>query len=112
MRETKFRAIHPTGGLVYFNLKSIDGYGSIMMDDGFQSIEDCDLSQFTGLIDSTGKEVYEGDILQFADMHNGTGVIEFVGNGYWVTDNNGKHHLPTNRKVIGNIYQNPELIPL
>ena len=62
--------------------------------------------QFTGLSDKNGKEIYEGDLIQFERCEgvwpDQIGVHE-VG---WLF-NCGNSFLG---EVIGNIYENPELI--
>ena len=68
--------------------------------------------QFTGLHDKNGKEIYEGDILQYTDNFNRpiTGVVQYLGNGFWIEEKDETHYMPNDREVIGNIYENPELI--
>ena len=118
-REIKFRAWVPTGDGITHEMyypggkvttgKLIDTFGTVM--------------QYTGLKDRTGKEIYEGDVIQFNDE----GYTEFGwGNVYgqvvwvdcsfevsmvkpktetfWDLENN------ENWEIIGNIYENPDLI--
>lgn len=70
------------------------------------------IMQFTGLYDKNGKEIYEGDIV----IHINTGgEHEQV---YWNKEDacfackGGEHEswLDPGYEVIGNIYENPELL--
>jgi len=67
---------------------------------------------FTGLLCKNGREIYEGDILNF------TGPLEGKGDVYWDTglfrvkgdDLDVVLGHAVEKEVIGNIYENPELI--
>lgn len=67
------------------------------------------LSQFTGLKDKNGKEIYEGDIIRYG--RNKPKVVEMI-NERWIPfcsgDEHGYHWNMI--EVIGNIYENPELM--
>lgn len=66
------------------------------------------MQQFTGLTDKNGKEVYEGDVVTYRDQFNNIkqGVVEWDSGGFRVES--GGLFKP--EEVIGNIYENPELI--
>ncbi|MCK9369525.1 YopX family protein [Candidatus Dojkabacteria bacterium] len=74
---------------------------------------DIEIMQYTGLKDKNGKEIYEGDILKCGNVEKFEVkwiVTEhkcFVQYGYPDTHN---FHCSHWCEVIGNIYENPELI--
>ena len=71
------------------------------------------IMQFTGLLDKKGKEIYEGDIMRCTDTgHEYNAQMIWEEGGFWIFDGNKNPHLPYKdyREVIGNIYENPELI--
>lgn len=75
------------------------------------------LMQFTGLKDKNNKEIYEGDILKankkWFKLGNDVGIVGFHKGQYCVRDDEWDNtDYITNRKVevIGNIYENPELL--
>ena len=119
MREIKFRAwdkvekvmyniAYPTclGVEVY-----IENHGNY---EEF-SIGECELMQYTGVKDFTGREVYEGDL--YEDDENMLWVVEFengkfvLNNVYMIADfdivNISKY---STYKCIGNIYENSDLL--
>lgn len=81
--------------------------------------KDMILMQFIGLLDKNGKEIYEGDILK--NEYNEINIVkwtwgkwhEMVGHGEMgAIINSGFRILSHGNKheIIGNIYENPELL--
>ena len=75
------------------------------------------IGQYTSLRDKFGKDIYEGDILKVGDVKTlievryVRGIFAFLWNGN--LDDEFPCNAPTQEwaEVIGNIYDNPELIP-
>lgn len=78
--------------------------------------ENAILMQSTGLKDKSGQEIFEGDILGTKDgLLNG--FVEYREDlGMWTNSliryNNFERlcNVASNREIIGNVYQNPELL--
>ena len=77
--------------------------------------DDVKLMQFTGLLDKIGKEIYEGDLIKvgnFGDLHE----VIWEERAYYrmrkLGSNTGIAFYVNDRslEVIGNIYENPELL--
>ena len=90
-------------------------WGGICESDCFD-FKDVILMQSTGLKDKNGKEVFEGDVLGTKDgLLNG--VVEYRSDlGMWtnslISYNNFERlcNVAGNREIIGNIYENPEIL--
>ena len=67
-----------------------------------------DLMQFTGLLDKNGKEIYEGDIIKGKEMGVCIVFWDKKRARFWITA--GWGDLTDRCEVIGNIYENPELL--
>jgi len=119
-REIKFRAWIETGKFKYMNY-SIEFCGGLINDIFATSGKEplniyhskITYMQYTGLKDKNGKEIYEGDILE--DKW-GYRFPVFFEDGCYKTDSedfekvNERQINYHNLKVIGNIYENPELL--
>ena len=82
----------------------------------YYNFDDIVLMQSTGLKDKNGKEIFEGDILGSKDgLLNGV-VLYRTDLAMWTVDliryNNFERlcNVANDRKIIGNIYKNPELL--
>lgn len=97
--------------------KAIIGYSKSSSNYGNYSIsfDDIELMQYTGLHDKNGEEIYEGDIVYVAsedenafilwDEETARFIIHFDG---WIADFD--NYYGKELEVIGNIYNNPELL--
>lgn len=78
---------------------------------GMQNFE---LMQSTGLKDKNGTEIYEGDIVK--NIYDEIYVVKWFDAAFYLEEkyNGGfdyhELHFEDNKKVIGNIYENPELL--
>lgn len=99
-----------------------DGLGPCDACDGIYG-ERAIIMQSTGLCDKNGKEIFEGDIIQFKDKKLGGGCDIIQGNVLWQdTFNNLRVYTSKynqfyrsimsccDKVVVGNIYDNPELL--
>jgi uncharacterized phage protein (TIGR01671 family) len=129
MREIKFRAWDKRINKLFYDFSKVLFALSSMEYDDFI------LMQYTGLKDKNGKEIYEGDIVERTRNKDLIGKIIFYPCYGWsaiwkyknptneqrkdffltctIADNEfkeGKWIWKTEVEVIGNIYENPELL--
>lgn len=107
MRTLKFRIWNTKGKCFYTSDHVKANFFNFI-----EKMPDQPIMQFTGLLDRHGKDIYEGDILKENLSFGGHKSVEYIGNGFWCKNENGDRSMPTEeyREVIGNIYENPELV--
>ena len=86
----------------------------------WKGLQDGSLGQFTGFFDANDKEIYEGDIVQYTDpkthKNHRFHVVFDLGCFGFRNDNVTKQttplsgHIMTKWEVVGNMYDNPEML--
>ena len=127
MREIKFRAWDKKKKIMYDNVSfSSDNYSPRRITSPdidilkFVNYDDCELIQYTGPKDKNGNEIYEGDLVEWDGK---IFIIEYEKGCYWLHSKKNDSGVyiggvyilsieatPCEFEIIGNIYENPELI--
>ena len=120
MREIKFRGKYGNNPWLYGSLvtrnrnnngiQERNSSAAILVDDG-------SIGQYTGMHDSNGEDIYDGDIVRTSDDDDELAVVEWDEEDlrFTVTHGNvvnglGEEYYPREVEVVGNIYDNPELL--
>lgn len=133
MRVPKFRAWDVHEKKMFTNDQLIIWNGNVYANDNFElnvnnlkgwSIDEKYLMQSTGLKDKNGKEIFEGDIVKFSDCDDEVYItpvvwdknyacfgVSFSG-GYPISFDYLEEFYTELKdiEVVGNIYENPELL--
>ena len=110
----------------------VNRYGNLSVSYRLKLEEYKNITQFTGLLDKNNKEIYEGDIVKLTlpgychdqqnfkigfgkyACHFGEGYIDDTEYGYYFTSKKSGNWTmafsDTQSEIIGNIFQNPELL--
>lgn len=103
-REIKFRVLCERSNTMFF----------IGLGHTYKDLSDTKIMQFTGLLDKNGAEIYEGDIIRHDEANMNMQVVFENGCFNWADENgksyNALHVGVGSWTVIGNIYENPELL--
>jgi len=135
MKEVKFRLFGKNSKEF---LQDKNGYGFTLKEiQNVERLDDWEISQYTGLTDKNGKEIYEGDIIkqsvhifsignEYEDDFYETGIVKIIASKGAVITNIIKTREDVDDKekikglvknirkyrseIIGNIYENPNLL--
>lgn len=130
MREILFRGKRRDNDeWVYGSLQVFKGYSIFdkYVWKNFFTVNHQTVGQYTGLLDKNGKKIFEGDIISVTgltpnptwDYTSVTGVVRWTGGAFEVEGVENDDYTPYGwlhdscaicREVIGNVYDNPELL--
>lgn len=132
--EIKYKMVYPHDYKDHWYV--LDLQKQVLMEGEGGSISDfpMEVMQFTGLKDKNGKEIYEGDIINFKSKYSDVFQITIMRFGSYLHKNQGGYdHInclgfylecpstlescfvdddlfDSDLEIIGNIYENPELL--
>lgn len=123
MREIKFKFLMENGEVTdsYYLKELIDSDSYISIESEYSSRIKQEI-QYTGLKDKNGVEIYEGDIVSIMDCEPSLYKICYWDNNFkWAVEYTGKDKTnwqsdnleefsSEDFEILGNIYENPELL--
>ena len=116
MREIEFRAWDKETQSLRYVLVVDWLNGVVDLDSGLieRQFDEVELMQSTGLVDKAGVQIFEGDIVilcwsdEVGESHWGKVIIK---NPFEYTPEEARYFIHSDEiEVIGNIYENPELL--
>lgn len=125
MREILFRGKRKDNGewvqgYLYRSSKKLNPFIMLKSEKGARYEVNADtVGQYTGLTDKNGTKIFEGDIVDFSKHPDngdyGTVIYDADETAFGIEYYNiyrglGENYYPKNIEVIGNIYDNPELL--
>lgn len=113
-REIRFRAWDEINNQMIYPKIINESFSSLTSGDILNRCEN--LMQYTGLKDRNGKEIFEGDVVNWFNGHQSENMIVCFANGsfefkrFQVKNNYYWLNVDTESiSVVGNIFDNPEL---
>lgn len=114
MRDIIFRGkCNPASPWIYGNFARLWIYNQLVVFINGQVVQESSIGQFTGMLDKNGVRIFEGDIVRAMMDWGPAGMCESVVDIGFKNSEGGyrwNYFDVSTIEVIGNIYDNPELL--
>lgn len=120
LKKEYYSVLNPENKVYNVENLDFDTQQAYLSECGWYDFEDIELIEYTGIKDKNGVEIYDGYIVEYwyrsvSGTASGTAIVKFYDGAFQLediddSDNTELLYLAEDLEVIGNIYENPELL--
>lgn len=120
LKKEYFSVLNPENKIYDVENLDFDKQQAYLAECGWFDFEDIELMQYTGIKDKNDVEIYEGDIIEYwyrsvSGTASSTAIVKFYDGAFQLEDIDDSDSaellfLAEDLEVVGNVWDNPELL--